>query len=155
MSSSIAHYCQRCLAANPLGTDFCGRCGTRLMLVVEPNSSRFEAAEAGVSTNEHLLERISATENRITRLAERLERSLELVLRQAENSSIDRSLLQALVEVLVADGLIDKGRLEQIWNEDRRQKRLSESRSPGNKRKARRDAKVRSSKKGSGKSTRS
>ena len=153
--SSIAHYCQRCLAANPLGTDFCGRCGTRLMLVVEPNSSRFEAAEAGVSTTEHLLERISATENRITRLAERLERSLELVLRQAENSSIDRSLLQALVEVLVADGLIDKGRLEQIWNEDRRQKRLVESRSPGNKRKARREAKARSSKKGSGKSTRS
>lgn len=153
--SSIAHYCQRCLAANPLGTDFCGRCGTRLMLVVEPNSSRFEAAEAGVSTNEHLLERISATENRITRLAERLERSLELVLRQAENSSIDRSLLQALVEVLVADGLIDKGRLEQIWNEDRRQKRLIESKSPGNKRKVRREAKGRSSKKGSGKSTRS
>ena len=153
--SSIAHYCQRCLAANPLGTDFCGRCGTRLMLVVEPNSSRFEAAEAGVSTNEHLLERISATENRITRLAERLERSLELVLRQAENSSIDRSLLQALVEVLVADGLIDKGRLEQIWNEDRRQKRLIESRSPGNKRKPRREAKGRSSKKGSGKPTRS
>src|SRR6185436_17159559 len=116
MSSSIAHYCQRCLAANPLGTDFCGRCGTRLMLVVEPNSLRFEAAESGVSTNEHLLERISATENRITRLAERLERSLELVLRQAENASIDRSLLQALVEVLVADGLIDKGRLEEIWN---------------------------------------
>jgi len=125
------------------------------MLVVEPNSSRFEAAEAGVSTNEHLLERISATENRITRLAERLERSLELVLRQAENSSIDRSLLQALVEVLVADGLIDKGRLEQIWSEDRRQKRLIESKSPGNKRKDRREAKGRSSKKGSGKSTRS
>src|SRR6185295_3384333 len=79
LMSSIAHYCQRCLAANPLGTDFCGRCGTRLMLVVEPNSLRFEAAESGVSTNEHLLERISATENRITRLAERLERSLELV----------------------------------------------------------------------------
>ena len=153
--SSIAHYCQRCLAANPLGTDFCGRCGTRLMLVVEPNSLRFEAAESGVSTNEHLLERISATENRITRLAERLERSLELVLRQAENASIDRSLLQALVEVLVADGLIDKGRLEEIWNEDRRQKRLIESRSPGTKRKARREVKGRSSKKGSGKSTRS
>ena len=154
--SSISHYCQRCLAANPLGTDFCGRCGTRLMLVVEPNSSRFEAAEVGVSTNEHLLERISATENRITRLAERLERSLELVLRQAENASIDRSLLQALVEVLAADGLINKDRLEQIWNEQRRQKPLIENRSTGNRRKpARREAKSRSSKKGSGRSTRS
>ena len=54
------------------------------MLVVEPNSSRFEASQAGVSTNEHLLERISATENRITRLAERLERGLDLVLGQAQ-----------------------------------------------------------------------
>lgn len=116
MSKSIAHYCQKCLAANPLGTDFCGRCGTRLMLVVERTSTRFEAAEAGVSTNEHLLERISATENRITRLAERLERSLDLVLRQAQNSYIDRSLLKVLVDVLAEDGLINKQRIEQLWS---------------------------------------
>lgn len=125
------------------------------MLVVEPSSARFEAAEAGVSTNEHLLERISATENRITRLAERLERSLELVLRQAENASIDRSLLQALVEVLSADGLINKDRLEQIWNEQRHRKQLIENRSSGKKPKAsKRQSKSRSSKKGSGKITR-
>ena len=117
MSKSIAHYCQRCLAANPLGTDFCGRCGTRLMLVVEPTSSRFEAGESAVSTNEHLLERISATENRITRLAERLERSLDLVLRQAQNSYVDRSLLTVLVDVLAEDGLINKQRLEQLFTE--------------------------------------
>ena len=115
MSSSIAHYCQKCLAPNPLGTDFCGRCGTRLMLVVQRTSARFEAADAGVSTNEHLLERISATENRITRLAERLERSLDLVLRQAQNSSLDRSLVKALIEVLAEDGLIKKDRLEELW----------------------------------------
>jgi len=117
MSSAIAHYCQKCLAPNPLGTEFCGRCGTRLMLVVQTTSLRFEAADAGVSTNEHLLERISATENRITRLAERLERSLDLVLRQAQNSNTDRSLLKALIEVLAADGLINGARLERMWNE--------------------------------------
>ncbi|HSE33956.1 MAG TPA: zinc ribbon domain-containing protein [Pyrinomonadaceae bacterium] len=117
MSSSIAHYCQKCLAANPLGTDFCGRCGTRLMLVVQPTAARFEAADAGVSTNEHLLERISATENRITRLAERLERGLDLVLRQAQNSSVDRSLVKALIDVLSEEGLIKKERLEQLWTE--------------------------------------
>ena len=117
MTTSIAHYCQKCLAANPLGTDFCGRCGTRLMLVVEPTSSRFEAGEAAVSTNEHLLERISATENRITRLAERLERSLDLMLRQAQNSSVDRSLVKVLVDVLAEDGLINKARLEQLWTQ--------------------------------------
>jgi len=87
------------------------------MLVVEPTSSRFEASEVGVSTNEHLLERISATENRITRLAERLERSLDVVLRQAQNSYFDRSLVKALVDVLADDGLINKERLEKLWNE--------------------------------------
>jgi hypothetical protein len=117
MSQSIAHYCQRCLAANPLGTDFCGRCGTRLMLVVEPTSSRFESGESAVSTSEHLLERISATENRITRLAERLERSLDLVLRQAQNSYVDRSLLKVLVDILAEEGLINKQRLEQLFSE--------------------------------------
>ena len=87
------------------------------MLVVQPTSARFEAADAGVSTNEHLLERISATENRITRLAERLERSLDLVLRQAQNSSFDRSLVKALINVLSEEGLIKKERLEQLWAE--------------------------------------
>lgn len=87
------------------------------MLVVQPTAARFEAADAGVSSNEHLLERISATENRITRLAERLERSLDLVLRQAQNSNTDRSLLKALIEVLAADGLINEARLERMWNE--------------------------------------
>jgi len=87
------------------------------MLVVEPTSSRFEGGEAAVSTNEHLLERISATENRITRLAERLERSLDLMLRQAQNSSVDRSLVKVLVDVLAEDGLINKARLEELWSQ--------------------------------------
>lgn len=86
------------------------------MLVVERTSTRYEAAESGVSTNEHLLERISATENRITRLAERLERSLDLVLRQAQNSYVDRSLLKVLVDVLAEEGLINKQRVEQLWS---------------------------------------
>jgi tetratricopeptide (TPR) repeat protein len=86
------------------------------MIVVEPSASRFEASESSVSSDEHLLERISATENRITRLAERLERSLDLLLRQAQTSYFDRSLLKALIELLSEDGLLQSDRLEQIWN---------------------------------------
>lgn len=86
------------------------------MLVVEPSAARFEVPDSMLSTNEHLLERVSATENRITRLADRLERSLELVIKQAQNSYFDRTLVTALVDVLAADGLIDKARLEQLWN---------------------------------------
>jgi len=117
MRPGISHYCQKCLAANPLGQDFCTRCGTRLMIVVEPSSTRYETAPVNLSTDEHLLERISAAENRVARLAERLERSLDLLLRYAQNAYFDRSLMRALVGLLTEDGVVDSERLERMWSE--------------------------------------
>ena len=117
MRPGISHYCQKCLAANPLGQEFCTRCGTRLMIVVEPSATRFESAPASLSTDEHLLERISAAENRVARLAERLERSLDLLLRYAQNAYFDRSLMRALVGLLTEDGIVDTDRLERMWSE--------------------------------------
>ena len=117
MRPGISHYCQKCLAANPLGQEFCTRCGTRLMIVVEPSTSRFEAGPASLSTDEHLLERISAAENRVARLAERLERSLDLLLRYAQNAYFDRSLIRALVSLLTEDGVVETERLERMWSE--------------------------------------
>lgn len=121
----VAHYCQKCLAANPLGQDFCARCGTRLMIIVEPPASRYEGVDASVSTDEHLLERISSLENRLSRLTERLERGLDLLLRQAQNSYFDRALVNALVALLSEDGIVEGGRLERLWN-DRCQKDAEE-----------------------------
>src|SRR5689334_10211535 len=109
MAPNISHYCQKCLAANPLGQEFCSRCGTRLMIIVEPTSSRFETGTAAVSTDEHLLERISAAEARTARLAERLERSLDLLLRYAQNAYFDRSLTRALISLLEEDGIAQSG----------------------------------------------
>jgi oligoendopeptidase F len=123
------------------------------MLVVQTTSLRFEAADAGVSTNEHLLERISATENRITRLAERLERSLDLVLRQAQNSSFDRSLVEALIDVLSEEGLIKKERLEQLWAEQCEKAETQQSKG-GKRRKAAGKRKTSSPKKPASKRTR-
>lgn len=87
------------------------------MIVVEPSSLRFEAGPASLSTDEHLLERISAAETRVARLAERLERSLDLLLRYAQNAYFDRSLMRALVSLLTEDGVIKTERLERMWNE--------------------------------------
>ena len=115
--SQIAHYCQKCLAANPLGQDFCARCGTRLMIVVEPASARFESGDAAPSSDEHLLERISSLENRLSRLTEKLERGLDLLLRQAQNSYFDRALVKALIGLLTEDGLVESERLERLWND--------------------------------------
>src|SRR4030081_3654485 len=115
--SQVVHYCQKCLAANPLGQDFCSRCGTRLMIIVEPSAARYELADSGSSNEEHLLERISALENRLARLTEKLERGLDLLLRQAQNSHFDRALVKSLVAVLTEDGLVQGERLEHLWIE--------------------------------------
>src|SRR6266850_6628690 len=117
MPKPITHYCQKCLAANPLGQDFCARCGTRLMIVVDPPGARFDVGEANISTDEHLLERISALENKSSRLTERLERGLDLLLRQAQNSYFDRSLVKALIGLLTDDGIVQSERLERLWGE--------------------------------------
>lgn len=113
----VAYYCQKCLAANPLGQEFCARCGTRLMLVVEPSGLRFEIPEESPYSEDHLLERISALENRQARLTEKLERALDLLLRQAQNAHFDRGLVKALVGLLTADGVIEKDQLEKNWVE--------------------------------------
>jgi tetratricopeptide (TPR) repeat protein len=113
--SQIAHYCQKCLAANALGQEFCGRCGTKLMIVFEPASARYDALDAGVGNEEHLLERISALENRLGRLTGKLERGLDLLLRQAQNAHFDRALVKALVGLLTHDGIIEGEKLELLW----------------------------------------
>jgi tetratricopeptide (TPR) repeat protein len=87
------------------------------MIVVEPTSARYEVGATGISTDEHLLERISAAETRVARLAERLERSLDLLLRYAQNAYFDRSLVRALVNLLAEDGVVQTERLEQLWSE--------------------------------------
>jgi Flp pilus assembly protein TadD len=111
----VAHYCQKCLAANPLGQEFCARCGTRLMIIVEPAAARYESADSAASNEEHLLERISSLENNLARLAEKLERSLDLLLRQAQNAHFDRAMLKSLVDLLTDDGVVEGAKLERLW----------------------------------------
>lgn len=113
--SQVAHYCQKCLAANPLGQEHCARCGTRLMIIVESVLARFESAEPPPPNTEHLLERISALESRLGRLTEKLERGLDLLLRQAQNAHFDRALVKSLVTLLTEDGLVQSERLERLW----------------------------------------
>src|SRR3569832_152797 len=91
MRPGISHYCQKCLAANPLGQEFCTRCGTRLMIVVEPSASRFESTPASLSTDEHLLERM---------WTERCQRD---TVEQEENVQRDALRLRILASASVSD----------------------------------------------------
>ncbi len=85
------------------------------MIVVEPASARYEGLDSSAPNEEHLLERISALENRLGRLTEKLERGLDLLLRQAQNAHFDRALVKALVGLLTDDGLVEGDKLERLW----------------------------------------
>src|SRR5919112_92397 len=74
-------FCQRCKTGNELGQDLCARCGTRLMLMVETSSARFEDRSSAGGMEEHLLERVTAIENNISRLIDKLEQMAELMLK--------------------------------------------------------------------------
>ena len=111
---TIFHYCQKCCAANPLGQEFCLRCGTKLMIVVEPPSSRVDSAET-TPREEHVLEQLTILENTLARLAERLEQGLKLLLRQSETTYANHALVKSLIEILSECGLVDHERLETMW----------------------------------------
>jgi tetratricopeptide (TPR) repeat protein len=114
---TVNYYCQKCLAANPFGQELCARCGTRLMLIVEPPTGRFETDAVSAGPEEHLLERVSALENRLMRITDRLEQSLNLLLRQARNSYFDHALLESLISLLSEAGAVDREKLEGLWHE--------------------------------------
>jgi hypothetical protein len=117
MQRSISHYCQSCRAANPLGQEFCLRCGTRLMLVVRPPSMRVESSDT-TPNEEHLLERLTILENTLARLAERLEQGLKLLLRQSETAYTNHALVKSLIEILNECGVVDNNRLETMWRDE-------------------------------------
>src|ERR1041385_2298016 len=113
-SRTISHFCQKCRAANPLGQEFCQRCGTLLMLVVQPRSMRIDMPGT-TPHEEHLLERMTMLENTLARLAERLEQSLKLLLRQSETTYSNHALVKSLIEILNECGVVDNGQLESKW----------------------------------------
>lgn len=143
---AISHFCQKCRAANPLGQEFCLRCGTRLMLVVQPPSMRVDPAETSPH-EEHLLERLTILENTLARLAERLEQGLKLLLRQSETAYTNHALVKSLIEILNECGVVDNERLESMWraecaklNENPPESSSSSTHQPKKARKAKRKA---------------
>ena len=111
--------CQRCRAANPLGQELCDRCGTRLMIVVEPTSMRFEAdaVAVGGEASALLLERVSVLENNLMRFADKLERTLDLMLKQAQNAHTTHLLVETLIDALAELKTLDRAVLARHWRE--------------------------------------
>src|SRR5215203_2685177 len=112
-------FCQRCKSPNDMGEDLCGQCGTRLMLLVEPSGARFESRGTGGGMEEHLLERVTAIENNISRVIDKLEKMAELMLKQSRSAFFDHELLDTLITVLGEGGVISPQRLAALWRERR------------------------------------
>src|SRR5262245_52547724 len=139
MQRAISHFCQKCRAANPLGQEFCQRCGTRLMIVVQPPSVRVDVS-ATTPHEEHLLERMTMLENTLARLAERLEQGLKLLLRQSETAYSHHALVKSLIEILNECGVVDNSKLETKWRAEC--KKLNARKPPSTRRSPRKVRKV-------------
>ncbi len=117
--------CQRCRAPNPLGQELCDQCGTRLMLVVEPSSLRYEEdSTGGGDAGGMLAERVSSLENNLTRFAEKLERALDLMLKQVQSAHFDHMLLDTLITVLTDAKIMDGAMLARRWREVREKEKF-------------------------------
>ena len=117
---SFACYCQKCRAANVPGEEACTNCGTPLMLIVSPPSTRNEMIWSDVSAQEHLLERISLLELRLTQVADRLSQALDLITQQSKTAQKEHLLIETLMHALTVSGVIENGAINRLWREKKK-----------------------------------
>lgn len=98
--NTTAIYCQNCRSANDLSETHCRECGTRLLLVIFPNSLQYDTNHVPTYYEDHLLERVTLLELRLTQLAGRLESALELLQRGLDSFQKDHVLLQSFLEAV-------------------------------------------------------
>nr|MBA3694560.1 hypothetical protein [Acidobacteriota bacterium] len=102
MEKKIACYCQNCRAANSVGETHCGRCGTRLLLVVFPQSLKYDTNYVPSFYEDHLIERVSLLELRLAQVTEQLAMAYEFISREAKSFQKDHALLQSFFETIQA-----------------------------------------------------
>ena len=105
------------------------------MLIVQPPAVRVDVPLT-TPQEEHLLERLTMLENTMTRLAERLEQGLKLLLRQSETAYANHALVKSLIEILSEAGMVDSGKLEFLWRNECEKLNEKPSRSPARKQRA-------------------
>jgi hypothetical protein len=84
------------------------------MLIVESMASRYDDIGITGAHEEHLLERVSALENRLSRLTEKLEQSLTLFLKSAAESGTSPASMEKLLGVLLDSGVISSSQFDEI-----------------------------------------
>jgi tetratricopeptide (TPR) repeat protein len=96
----VACYCQNCRTANNLGETQCRSCGTRLLLVVFPQSLKFDTNHVPSYYEDHLLERVTLLELRLAQVTEQLAMAYEFLKRETKSIHKERALLNSFFESL-------------------------------------------------------
>lgn len=96
----IACYCQNCREANQLGETKCRNCGTRLLLVVFPQSLKFDTNHVPSYYEDHLLERVTSLELRLAQVTEQLAMACELIKRETAAGKKERDTLETFFKNL-------------------------------------------------------
>jgi tetratricopeptide (TPR) repeat protein len=86
------------------------------MLVVFPPAIRHDDGIVPSYYEDHLLERVTLLEIRLSQVAERLALALDLMLQQTKNTHSDHLLLETLIDSLNTLGAVEKDRLRQKWH---------------------------------------
>ncbi|MEP6902184.1 MAG: hypothetical protein ABJA66_10570 [Actinomycetota bacterium] len=77
-------YCQNCRTQNSLRETHCQHCGTRLLLVVFPNSLQYDTNHVPSFYEDHLLERVSLLELRLVQMSESLRIAMDIIREQGK-----------------------------------------------------------------------
>lgn len=88
----------------------CWRCGTTLMLVVYPPAIQHEEMIIPTYYEDHLLERVSLLELRLSQMTEKLSLALELMLKQSNAIHSDQALVKSILEILESNGITEKNK---------------------------------------------
>lgn len=92
------------------------------MLVVYPPSMRHDEILVPSYYEDHLLERVSLLELRLSQITERMSLTLDLMLKQAQTIQADHSLIQTILETLHSLGLEKEKLFERIEHKRLRNK---------------------------------
>lgn len=93
-------------------------CGTRLMIITNNRSTAaFGGAESFLrpTVEEHALERISALESALQRANEHIDMLVDMLQQQGANAIYDHAMIEAVVDSLTEQKVIDSNRLETLW----------------------------------------
>jgi tetratricopeptide (TPR) repeat protein len=103
--------CQKCGAINHVNNEGCQKCGTKLMIV-----SRLDEQNGMLPMwEEHLLERISALENSLGRMDDRLSEIHDLVQQLATENFYDHTMIESIADALKRVRIVGKSELEHDW----------------------------------------